>query len=101
MIEWTWTNIALVLCGAWALVVLTRWHLDTKNQFDLRDLLADHNSNRASLDKLILAAFAALSIWVVVSWTIDGKNVETLLLGTLGIFVAKRAVDNFNQRDKP
>lgn len=103
-INWTWTDIALVLGGAWAAVVLIRWHLDRSNRYDLRDLLLDTVTNKASLDKHIIVAFAALSGWVVVVRQLAGKEVETLLLGVLGVFVVQRAagaaINAYSTRDE-
>ena len=87
----SWTNLALVVVAAFILLTLWRWQSDSKNFYDVRDLLVDHKTNRASVDKHIVAGFAVLSGWVVVTWTLEGKNVETLLLGVLGIFIIQRA----------
>jgi hypothetical protein len=83
---------------------LFRWHLDRDNRYDLRDLLLDTVTNRASLDKHILVGFAALSGWVVVVRQLAGKEVETLLLGVLGVFVVQRAagaaINAYSTRDE-
>jgi uncharacterized membrane protein len=104
MIDWTWTNIALLIGAAVAVAVLFRWHLDRDNRYDLRDLLLDTVTNRASLDKHILVGFAALSGWVVVVRQLAGKEVETLLLGVLGVFVVQRAagaaINAYSTRDE-
>lgn len=69
---------------------------DEENEFDLKDLVLDHGTNRASLPKTIILAFSAVSIWVVVVKTMgiykDGGAIEGLLLGLLGIFVGQLAV---------
>ncbi len=94
-----WANAALVVGGALLLLMLLRWHLDSRNRYDVRDLLLDHGSGRASIDKHILLAMAVLSIWVVVVRTLAGKDVETLLLGVMGILIVQRsataAIDKF------
>ncbi len=104
MSQWTWTNVTLVICGALAAVVLFRWHLDRHNRYDLRDLLLDTVTHRASLDKHILIGFAALSGWVVVVRQLAGQEVETLLLGVLAVFVAQRAagaaINAYSTRDE-
>ena len=83
----SWTNLALVVWSAIVLMTLWRWQRDKANAYDLRDLLLDHATNRASVDKHVVLGFAALSGWVVVSRQLDGKEVETLLLGISGIFI--------------
>jgi hypothetical protein len=87
----SWTNAVLVISGLLVLFLLGRWHADKKNPYDVRDLLMDQTTRKAALDKHILLWFAGLSGWVVVTWTLDGKNVETLLLGVLAVFIVNRA----------
>lgn len=100
-----WTDAVLVMAGMLFLLMLARWHADKKNPYDVRDLLLDHTTGKAGLDKHILLWFAGLSGWVVVTWTLDGKNVETLLLGVLGIFIVQRtaskAIDSFSSKADP
>ena len=59
----------------------------------MRDLLIDHKTNRASIDKHVVAGFSILSGWVVVTWTLEGKNVETMLLGVLAVFIVQRTAN--------
>ena len=72
------------------------FHRDTTNEFDLKDLVLDHGTNRASLPKVVILAFTALSVWVVVVKTMgiykDGGAIDGLLLGLLGIFVGQMAL---------
>lgn len=101
----SWTNAVLTIAGLVMVLIILRWHADKKNPYDFRDLLMDHTTRKAALDKHILLWFAGLSGWVVVTWTLDDKNVETLLLGVLGIFIVQRAaskaIDSFSQRPTP
>jgi hypothetical protein len=102
----SWTNLALLIVAAYIMVTLWQWNHDKRNVYDVRDLLLDHATNRASVDKHIVAGFAVLSGWVVVTWTLEGKNVETLLLGVLGIFIVQRAASKVTdafiaKRDDP
>jgi hypothetical protein len=101
----SWTNLALVVWSAIVLMTLWRWQRDKANAYDLRDLLLDHATNRASVDKHVVLGFAALSGWVVVSRQLAGKEVETLLLGILGIFIlqraASKAIDSFSPKSGP
>lgn len=63
------------------------------NPFRLVDLILEGDPPRASLNKLTLAIFALLSVWVVVIAALDNKidpAVSALLLGVLGIFVVGR-----------
>jgi hypothetical protein len=89
----SWTNAALVIAALVVIFILGRWHADKKNPYDVRDLLLDQTTGKAGLDKHILLWFAGLSGWVVVTWTLDGKNVETLLLGVLAVFIVNRAAN--------
>ena len=87
----SWTNLGLVASVVVTLIILWRWQTDARNTYNLRDLLVDHTTGKASVDKHIVLGFAVLSSWVVVSRQLAGKEVETLLLGVLGIFILQRA----------
>ena len=93
----TWTHALLIAFAGYAAFVLHALHR-ADNSFDLRDLLLDHRTGRASVDNFVLLLMAAMSAWVVVDRSNQGKDVETLLLGVLGIFVvareAKRAISS-------
>ena len=89
----SWTNLILLVVAVYFIFSLWRWTQDKRNVYDVRDLLIDHNTNRASIDKHVVAGFSILSGWVVVTWTLEGKNVETMLLGVLGIFIIHRATN--------
>lgn len=89
----TWTNAILLIAGLLFIMLLARWHADKRNPYDVRDLLMDQTTRKAALDKHIMLWFAALSGWVVVSRQLDGKEVETLLLGVLAVFIVNRAAN--------
>lgn len=89
----TWTNGILLIAALLFIWLLARWHADKRNPYDLRDMLMDQTTRKAALDKHILLWFAGLSGWVVVTWTLEGKNVETLLLGVLAVFIVNRAAN--------
>lgn len=86
-----WLSLLLATVAVTAVVGLWRFHRSEGNLYDLWDLLMEHG--KADLSKHLVLAFAILSIWVIVRLTIDGKPVETLLLGCLGIFVVGRVVN--------
>lgn len=88
-----WMDIVLAVAVSVALIMLYRMHRDRSSKFDALDLIMDHNNNRASLDKLILLGFALLSSWVIVVLLDKGKDVETILLGVLSVFILKRTAD--------
>lgn len=89
----SWTNGILIIAGLLFVLLLARWHADKRNPYDLRDMLVDQTTRKAALDKHILLWFAGLSGWVVITWTLEGKNVETLLLGVLAVFIVNRAAN--------
>jgi len=71
------------LCFGW---MMYRFNRDHRNHYNIVDILMGPN-DRASLTNHILLAMAGMSIWVVIDRSNDGKDVDTLLLGVLGIFV--------------
>jgi hypothetical protein len=89
--SYSWINIGLATAIGCLLILLAWWHLRKGNHYDVRDLLLDHASNRAALDKHILLMMALLASWVVIDRELDGKDTETILLGVLGIFVLQRS----------
>jgi hypothetical protein len=93
-------TIGLVFC------VLLLWALNRGDSpYFFRDLLLDTATGRASLDKHILLFFAALSCWYVVTRTLNDNEVDTVLLGVLGIFVVQRgatqAINAFKKPEDP
>ena len=96
----TWTHALLIAFAGYAAFVLHALHR-ADNSFDLRDLLLDHRTGRASVDNFVLLLMAAMSAWVVVDRSNQGKDVETLLLGVLGIFVVAREAKRFTASRTP
>ena len=96
----TWTHALLIAFAGYAAFVLHALHR-ADNAFDLRDLLLDHRTGRASVDNFVLLLMAAMSAWVVVDRSNQGKDVETLLLGVLGIFVVAREAKRFTASRTP
>ena len=98
--QMTWTHALLIAFAGYAAFVLHALHR-ADNAFDLRDLLLDHRTGRASVDNFVLLIMAAMSAWVVVDRSNQGKDVETLLLGVLGIFVVAREAKRFTASRAP
>lgn len=86
----SWSNVLLALFVLYVVICLWRWHRDKNDPFDARDFFRDNGL--ASQPKLIVFGMAVLAAWVVVKKTLADKDVETLLLGVLGIFVLRSAV---------
>jgi len=87
--QMTWTHALLIAFAGYAAFVLHALH-HADNAFDLRDLLLDHRTGRASVDNFVLLLMAGLAAWTVVDQANRDRNPETLLLGVLGIFVVAR-----------
>jgi len=88
------------LCFAWMMI---RFNANQKNRYNVVDILMGPN-NRASLTNHILLSMAGMSIWVIVDRSNDGKDVDTLLLGVLAIFVVGKtttAVTEIINREEP
>lgn len=85
-------QIALGVGGIALLIFL--WSAQkSRHPFDIRDVLMDPATGKASLNALIIAVFALLSCWVVVDRELQlTTDVPTVLLGVLGVFVTGRAV---------
>ena len=96
----TWTHALLIGLAIYSVVILHALHR-ADNSFDLRDLLLDHRTGRASVDNFVLLLMAAMSAWVVVDRSNQGRDVETLLLGVLGIFVVAREAKRFTASRTP
>ena len=85
-----WMLIGLLVFGVVMVVGLLRFHRSDDNRYDLWDMVM--SEGKADLNKHIVFSFAVLTIWTIMWMTTHDKNVETLLLGALGIFVASRAI---------
>jgi xanthosine utilization system XapX-like protein len=63
------------------------------SRFLIVDLIMEGDPPKASLNKLTIIVFAALSVWAVINAVLDNKIdpiVVNLLLGVLGIFVVSQ-----------
>jgi len=84
--------LALAVMLAFVCFVMWRFQLDKANPYDFKDILLDPLTHKASLDKHVLSLMAMLAAWAVIGMVMAGKDIETLLLGVLGIFVLQRGV---------
>lgn len=86
------TSWQIALAGGGLVVLSGIWAAQkSKHPFDIRDVLMDPTTNKASLNNCTLALFALLSMWLVVDRELrDLPGVDTILLGVLGIFVVGR-----------
>ena len=95
-----WRGLALTLGLGWLAVGLYRLHRGT-SKFSIDDLFLDHHE-RADLYKLVVVVMAVLTVYTVLKLLDSNKDVETLLLGALGIFIGGRAFTAaFAPRDPP
>ena len=62
--QMTWTHALLIGFALYAAFVLHALHR-ADNAFDLRDLLLDHRTGRASVDNFVLLLMAGLTAWTV------------------------------------
>lgn len=93
-----WKLVTLMAGLAYFLFVIIRWHLSKAyRNFSLIDAVVDHSTNKVSLDGLVVACFALVSIWVVVVYVLNEKEVSELLLGILGIFIAGNAAKKITE----
>lgn len=84
-----WRLVAFLAMGVFLTWLMYEWN-SKKPNYNAIDLLM--TNNQVDLSKHVIAAFALLSIWVVVQQALSNKPVETLLLGVLGIFVGGKAI---------
>lgn len=79
----------VVLVGLWAAQ-------RSKHPFDIRDVLMDPATGKASLNSLLIAMMGGLSIWLVVDRELGGgrpdDGVAALLPTILGVFVGGRVL---------
>lgn len=83
--------------------MMYRFNRNRNNRYNVVDILIGP-SGKASLTNHILLAMAGMSIWVIVDRSNDGKDVDTLLLGVLSIFVLGKtatAVTEIINREPP
>lgn len=85
------SGLQIALAAGVILLLLLVWSAQrSKHAFDWKDMLMDPTTNKASLNAGILALMAMMALWVCVQRSSDGKDVDTLVLGVLGIFVTGR-----------
>ena len=92
-------TLVLIALGTYMAITLHRFHKQDGNNYDLWDLLMEHG--KASLTKHLTLFFAGLTAWTVVKLATADKPVETLLLGALGFFLAKGAIQSFAPAPMP
>jgi hypothetical protein len=85
-----WSELGLTVAGVWLMTQLYRMHVDKESRFLLSDMVVDKRG-RADLYKLVVIVMAALSVFTILRLLEREQAVETILLGTLGIFVGGRA----------
>jgi len=85
--------LAMLILGGYSVY---RWNA-TSNRYNVLDLLVDHDSGRANIWKHFALAGFALSVWVIVQAVLAKQPVGEMLLGVLGIFVGKVALDGFSR----
>ena len=83
-----WFTLFMVVFVLVMVIGLLRFHRRDDNRYDLWDMVM--SGGKADLNKHVVAAFAVVTLWVIVYMVQKDKPVETLLLGALGIFVAQR-----------
>ncbi len=93
--------LILILCFIWMMYRFNR----NNREYNVVDMLMG-SDGRASTTNHIYWAFALLSMWVVVDRELKSKDdISTILLGVLGIFVAKQAAtqiaETMNKPDAP
>jgi len=99
-------NALLLIMGLVFVWMVYRFNNANDNEYNIVDVLMGPN-NRASLTNHILVAMAGMSVWVVIDRSNDGKDVDTLLLGILSIFVLQKTavaitdIINKPDADKP
>lgn len=94
-----WMEIMLILAGGWLVLGLYRLHRADDNQFQIDDLFLDRRG-KADLYKVIVVIMAGLAVYTILKLVDADKPVETLLLGTLGIFIGGRAFNAAFSKDE-
>jgi hypothetical protein len=88
----TWVNALWLLTALMFIWMLYRMDRKRGNTYSFIDTLLDKKTGKADLYSHILWIMALMAIWVCIDRSNDGKDVDTLVLGVLGIFVTGRAV---------
>lgn len=84
------TVLALLIVGLFAL--LWSWHRGTNNSFNLRDLVTDKGTQRASLGKFGQFIALAFSTWILVHETLLGRLSEWLFTSYMLAWAGAQAV---------
>lgn len=85
--------LLLLVGGVWMIYRYNKLN----ERYNVVDMLIG-GDGRASVGNHIQLSFAALSMWVVVDRELAGKDdVSTILLGVLGVFVAKQAATQITE----
>jgi hypothetical protein len=72
-------------------VLLLAWAAQKSDHaFDIRDTLMDPATGKASLYACTIWLTLLMSLWICIDRANDGKDVDNLVLGVLGIFVLGR-----------
>lgn len=82
-----WLIMALLFIGM-------IYRFQSKNpDFDISDVFMNHNVKppRADLTSIIIFMMALMAIWVCVQRSVNDKDVDSLVLGVLTIFVIRQA----------
>lgn len=85
-----WAYIALAAGLIYAAFLIWRMH-SGRSAFSVEDMFLGTNG-KADLTKVIVAAMAGLSIWVIVVLVSSKMSVDALLPTILGIFVIGRTI---------
>lgn len=88
----------LLACGMLFILILIWLVQRSKHPFDIRDTLMDSKTGKASQYAIILWLMTGMAMWVCIDRSNDGKDVDTLVLGVLSIFVLGRAASSFINR---
>lgn len=86
----TWVNAVWLLSALLAAWLLYRLERKKGNHYTFVDVLLNHRTNRADINSHILLVMTLMAVWVCIDRSNDGKDVDTLVLGVLGIFVTGR-----------
>jgi hypothetical protein len=89
-----WRLVSFICIVAVSALGIYRWQIREDNDFDMLDVIA--TDKKLDNDKFYKAIFGGLAAWVIVQQALAGKDVSTLLLGVLGFYVAKAALDGFS-----
>lgn len=90
--KFTWANLLFAIIAIYAWKVLRSLQKDKHNTYDFKDLLLDDQTRKASVVNHLIIAFAACSMWYVVTMTAKGIDVGQTLIQLVAIFVLQKEV---------